>query len=323
MQHPKQKISLQINLSPGDYPSAKFILPHQLKILSEQVDEIMLIVESKPSKGRFSAGWVENKKLLDGLLITVAKRFIVQIIHVDYDKETRKKVSNFFFGIDNMPEKDFRGGPFYCYFYGLFCCTNNLVFHLDADIFLGGKSKSWIHEAKELFNKHKDLLTASPLPGPPAKNQLLIGQTIISKFNDEEYMYQLQGFSTRIFMINKSLLNRYKLRLRKPSLKNQIKALIKQHPCSDLPEHLISNLMEENNLIRIDFLGKSAGLWSLHPPYRNKQFYNQLEQLIKDIENDYLPESQKGFYDIVDEVIDWTDAKQKLTKNLSLASFFK
>ncbi|WP_443938106.1 hypothetical protein [Pedobacter sp. MW01-1-1] len=51
-----KKISSQINLTPSDYPSAKYILPHQLKILANQVDEIVLTIESKPSKGRFAIG---------------------------------------------------------------------------------------------------------------------------------------------------------------------------------------------------------------------------------------------------------------------------
>ena len=64
----KPPVSLKINLAPGDYRHAKHILPHQLKILAGQVDEIILTVDTKPSKGRFAEGWNEYKELLNTFL---------------------------------------------------------------------------------------------------------------------------------------------------------------------------------------------------------------------------------------------------------------
>ncbi|WP_316832710.1 hypothetical protein [Pedobacter aquatilis] len=312
----KEKISLQINLSPGDYPSARLILVHQLNALAKQVDEIVIVVESKPSKGRFSEGWSENKVKLDTFLSTIEINFSARVIYVNYDEIIKSKVADYFFGKRFIPEKDFRGGPFYCYFFGMYNCSNDIILHLDADMFLGGRSDTWISEATELYNNNKNLFCVAPLPGPPANDECLIGQTIIKKFDEEPYKFQLEGFSTRIFMIKKSLVHKYKLHLTKPGLKNQIKAILNGNNNADLPEHLIADFMLKNDLIRIDFLGKHQGMWSLHPPYRNEYFHKSLKNLISRIESNEIPEVQRGFYDIVDELIDWSDARKKLKSKL-------
>jgi len=311
MLYNKKKVSLQINISPSDYPSAKFILPHQLSALTDQVDETVLIIESKPSKGRFSFGWQENESKLKGLLNDLSQDYKMRVISVDYSEKAKEKIAKYFFGINHIPDKDFRGGPFYCYFFGLYHCKNDLVLHLDADIFLGGRSSTWITEAADIFAENNSVFCVCPLPGPPADDEKLIGQYIIHKFEDSSYKFQLGGFSTRIFLILKSLIHQKKLRLKKPRLKYQLKALISGNANADLPENFVSDFMSEHHLKRIDFLGKGKGLWSLHPPYRNAFFYENLPSIIKRVEKNDLPESQKGFYDIVDEVCDWNDVKIK------------
>ncbi|SDD71934.1 hypothetical protein [Pedobacter soli] len=314
MLYHKEPVSLQINLSPSDFRIAKFILPHQLKALANQVDEIILTVESKPSRGRFATGWTENIANLKSLLTDIAETFEVKVIHVDYAEPKKREIAQYFFNSAYIPEKDFRGGPFYAYFYGLYHCKNDLVFHLDADMFLGGNSSKWIAEAASLFNQYSNLLCVAPLPGPPVENEQLKGQHIIKKIDGVPFMYELAGFSTRIFMLKKSLINRYKIKLTRPDLKDQLKAIIRGNPNADLPEHQLSDLMSKHQLTRIDFLGSGTGMWSLHPPYRNQNFYEGLPDLINRIEQNNLPESQNGFYDIVDEVIDWSDVKEKLFK---------
>lgn len=323
MSSTNNKVSLQINLSPSDYPSAQFILPHQLKTLAPQVDEIILVIESKPSKGRFAIGWDENKEKLTALLLKMKTIFSLRIIAVDYSKEVKKKIASYFLSSIVIPEKDFRGGPFYSYFYGIYHCKNDLVLHVDADIFFGGGSLSWVSEACNLFDQFPNLFSASPLPGPPEKEESLYGQTIIHKFLDQPHKFQLVGFSTRIFMAKKSMLEKFKLTLKKPELKNQIRALIKGNANADLPELLIANFIKRNQLMRIDFLGKENGLWSLHPPYRTKKFYEEIPLLINKIEKNNLPTSQYGFYDIVDELIDWTEAKEALKKKKWSKLIFK
>lgn len=310
----KPPVSLQINLAPGDYPHARHILQHQLDSLSDHVDEIILTVDTKPGKGRFATGWKENeKKLYDILEKDIASKYPVKITPVNYDISIKKEVAAYFFRKDYIPEKDFRGGPFYSYFFGLHSASNDLVFHLDSDIFLGGKSKTWIAEAVSLFDCNDDLLTVSPLPGPPHPDDLLIGQNIIKKIAISTY--ELDGMSTRVFMIDKAKFKSHKLTLSKPSIQNQVKSVIEGNSNADLPEHIFQVYMKNLKLKRIDFLGNREGLWSLHPPYRTKGFYLNLKELIGKIEQNDLPPKQHGFYDIIDDVCDWSEARVKLKKN--------
>ena len=310
----KTPVSLQINLAPGDYRHAKFILPHQLKILAAQVDEIILTVDTQPSKGRFAEGWNEYKELLDTFLQDeISSAYQVKIILVDYSPSIKTKVARFFFGTKDMPLKDFRGGPFYAYFFGLYSASNNLVFHLDSDIFLGGGSQTWIKEATDFFAFDPTCFIASPLPGPPHPDNILKDQHIINKI--APHTWQLKGMSTRIFLIDKTKFKNDKLVLSKPSLRSQIKAIIQRNANADLPEHLLSAFMIKHHYKRIDFLGTGSGLWSLHPPYRTTAFYTELPGLINKITVNDLPEKQQGFYDIIDEVCDWTTAREKIKNN--------
>jgi len=307
-------VSLQINLAPSDYLHAKFILPHQLKVLAPQVDEIILSVDTKPSKGRFSIGWNAYKELLyDFLRDEIQPKYKVKIVSVDYSKEIQSKIASYFFGRDQLPEKDFRGGPFYAYFFGLYIASNALVFHLDSDMFLGGGSRTWIAEAVKLFETDPMCLIVSPLPGPPHPDGHLINQSIKNRIGP--YIYELHGMSTRIFMIDKSIIKKRTLTLKKPGFRNQIKAIIENNSNADLPEHLISAYLNKYNFKRIDFLGVESGLWSLHPPYRTKTFYNNLSSIITRIEINDLPKAQNGFYDIIDDVCDWNEARVNLKNN--------
>ncbi|MBK0378192.1 hypothetical protein [Mucilaginibacter segetis] len=309
----KNKVTLQINLSPGDYPHARYILKHQLTALSTQVDEIILNVETKPAKGRFAEGWNKYVGLLvDFLKVEIHPHYKVKIIPVDYSETIKKNVARFFFDTDKMPEKDFRGGPFYAYFFGLFTASNNLVFHLDSDMLLGGQNETWISEAAGLLEQPDNFVT-SPLPGPPRADEKLLGQNIVKQIG--RYSYELVGMSTRIFMLDKAKFKTHKLSLKKPSTRNQIKAIIQGNPNADLPENLFRDFMWRENLKRIDFLGSDDGMWSLHPPYRTANFYDNLPALIKRVEQNNLPQAQQGFYDIIDEVCDWTEARQKLKQN--------
>lgn len=308
------KVSLQINLAPSDYQHAKYLLPHQLAILQHQVDEILLIVDTSPSQGRFGTGWHENKtNLYDFLTKEILSAYPVKIIPVDYGYDQQKQIGKFFFGRNRVPKKDFRGGPFYAYFFGLFKAQYPLVFHLDSDMFLGGGSQTWIKEAVELYQNNPDVLTLSPLPGPPHPEEKLVGQQNYKHIG--HYQFEFKGMSTRIFLIDKDRLAKERLQLAKPRLKSQLKAMIEGNSNADLPEHLISNFMQRHQLKRIDFLGEGKGLWSLHPPFRNPQFYEQLPSLIRDVEENRLPAAQNGFYDVIDEVCDWEYNRQILKNN--------
>ncbi|MFD0765426.1 hypothetical protein ACFQZI_11235 [Mucilaginibacter lutimaris] len=309
-----QKVSLQINLAPGDFPHVQHLLPHQLNRLQAQVNEIILTVDTQPGNGRFADGWFKHESSLKHWLETVIEpNYPVKIVPVNYTPAVKQEVARYFFNKDNIPVKDFRGGPFYAYFFGLHTAANDLVFHLDSDIFLGGGSPQWVEEAVKYLKDDLSCFVMAPLPGPPRDDDTLVDQRIIEKI--APFTWQLEGMSTRIFLMDRSKFKAHKLELDKPSLRMQLKAIIEQHDIAELPERLIANYIKSHNLKRIDFLGTAKGMWSLHPPYRTASFYKQLPEIIRQVEANNLPLRQRGFYDLIDEVCDWTEAREKIKQN--------
>jgi hypothetical protein len=126
--------TLQISLAPSDYRHASVLLPHQVRAWREQVDEVLLTVDFHRSTGRFSARWAEGEKLILPLAQSIPG---ARVVTVDYGPAARVRVSAEFFGGGPVPAKDFRGGPYYGYFFGLNAATHDLVLHADSDLLFG------------------------------------------------------------------------------------------------------------------------------------------------------------------------------------------
>ena len=134
----KPDVTLQINLSPGDWRHASCLLPHQMRAWKDQVAEVLLVIDLHRSSGRFSVGWEEGRDKIMALARSIKG---ARVETVDYGDEARARVSSEFFGNAAVPEKDFRGGPYYAYFFGLNAASHGFVFHIDSDIFFGGEAR--------------------------------------------------------------------------------------------------------------------------------------------------------------------------------------
>ncbi|RZK60385.1 MAG: hypothetical protein EOO91_01660 [Pedobacter sp.] len=305
------KITLQISLAPSDFRHAIHLLPHQLKVLANQVDEVLLTYDTHKSKGHFSQNWEENNEKMWVFLKSFDNNPKVKIVKIDYSKKINQKIAQAYFRRQNIPAKDWRGGPFYTYFYGIYEAKNDYVLHIDSDIFFGGLSQTWIKEAVDLYESDFQILFISPLAGPPKADGTLINQDY-KNYKELPFYFKFTGMSTRIFMVDKKRLTKYPINnIRTFKLGELTRALFHKNPAFVLPEELMSKCIQLHHLIRVDFKGSGLGLWSLHPPYRTTQFYIDLPEIIKRVELNDVPESQKGFYDIVDEFVDWTEAKLK------------
>lgn len=80
---------------------------------------------------------------------------------------------------------------------------------------------------------------------------------------------------------------------------------------TDLPhaKHILPQ-----STIQIDLLGSDPGMWSVHPPYRSKLFYDRLPTLIQQIETGDVPEAQRGCHDMNDNMVDWSSSRKPLWK---------
>jgi len=310
----KIPVTLQISLAPSDFAHAQYLLTHQIRVWREQVSEILLTIDLHRSAGRFSERWEEGRVNLHNLIQSIEG---VRVLEVDYGADSQQDVAKLFFG-GRMPApaKDFRGGPFYSYFFALSAATHDHVLHVDSDMFFGGLWPLWLNEALADQMSHPKVLFSAPLPRPPRTDEKLISQSAMIVAG-QPHTYNFDTMSTRIFMMSRSRFQSTigKLHTRHPSARNTIKALIEGNPPQDLPEHLFSCAMREQGLLRREFLGSGAGMWHLHPPYRCADFYKKIPGLIIRCEAGNIPSPQRGDHDINDSLVDWSEARTALSHN--------
>lgn len=307
-------VTLQISLAPSDFRHAKHLLHHQVRTWRNQVSEILFTIDFHRSTGRFSERWAEG---VDQIVPLAKSIDHANVVAVDYSAKARAAVGHEFFGGAQVPEKDFRGGPYYAYFFGLIAARYDHILHLDSDMFFGGGSQTWLGEAIAHMAAHPDVLLVGPLSGPPARDGKL--RHLDGKPDPEEpYAFSFDSMTTRLFLISRSRFHSSIGQLtprRPPQLKNNLIALLERNPVADLPEHLITAMMRKHSLYRREFLGNAPGMWSLHPPYRGADFYTKLPDLIRRIEAGEVPSDQMGDHDINDSMVDWSEGRRALRHN--------
>ncbi len=309
-------VTLQINVAPVDLPHATHILPHQLRQWGGQVQEVLFTFDLHRTTrgGHFGEGWEERQVPMRQLLEDLcADRPDARVAEVDYASEKMSEIADAYTAGSPIPAKDTKGAPFYPYFYGLHEARNDLVFHLDSDLMFGGASQTWIDEARGLLADHPDVLAASPLPGPPTADGSLRRQTA-QPFEHSSPAWLFKTLSTRLFLIDRQRLRERlaPLRLLGPARAiSSAKARLHGNPPYRAAELVISEAMADAGLYRVDFLGASPGMWSLHPPYRSEEFYSELAQLIERIEIGDIPDAQRGDYELNDSMFDWSRARRR------------
>ena len=189
---------------------------------------------------------------------------------------------------------------------------------MDSDMLFGGGSQTWVQEAMDLFDAREDVLFASPLPGPPRSDNALCDQPLARPLSDRPHAYAFNGVSTRVFLLDRGRLAKRvgPLQLRPPLLlRSRLKARLRGNPSVAMPEQLLSTALNDRGLVRIDFLGESPGMWSLHPPFRSRGFYDALPALVAAVESGQIPDEQRGHYDFVDDFFDFSDVRAQLRRS--------
>ena len=313
-------VTLQINLAPPDVLHAVHVAPHQLRVWGEQVDEILFTLDAvRPSAGRFAGRWDELAPAMNALLEQLEREHRhARVDVVDASPETVRLVAARFFASQRIPMKDSRGGPLYAYFYGLHQAANDLVLHVDSDMLFGGGSRTWVQEAVAAIRADETVLLAGPLPGPPRADGRLCGQPDAQPEPGLGLAFRFHSMSTRVFLLDRARLRERvgAMPLAPPLLlRSRVKALINRNPMAAMPEQILSREMRRHRLARVDFLGEDPGMWSLHPQYRSPDFYRDLPSLIARVEAADLPDEQRGHYNFVDELFDFSEVRARLSRS--------
>jgi hypothetical protein len=302
-------VTLQINLAPRDFRFAKYLLSHQVRQWGGQVAEILLVIESRRSRGHFGEDWGDGMKAILSLANSIPN---ARVISVDYSPQAQKAVAKEFFGSRRrLPAKDWRGGAFYAYFFGLNQAAHNLVLHCDSDMFFGGGSQTWVAEASELLDAYSDVLVVFPYSSPvPSSGNLEESHDPKIKGVRETKTGRALIFdhvSTRVFLINKQKFSEKLGPLQVAPAWNLIRGFVQYvrrlYPKGELPEKMISISMQARGLVRLDYLGKPPGMWSVHPPVPLfPGYFEMLPQLIRRVETGDIPEGQRGYYNMNDSM---------------------
>lgn len=319
-------VTLQINVAPTDLRHMDDILAHELRQLGDQVSEILLVMDVNKNPLVDPGVWERGKVALRELAEKWREHYPhLRMIDVDTSPEVAKQVADVFSGGRPIPEKDWRGAPIYAYFYALWAAQHDYIFHMDSDMLYGGGSQTWVAEAVELLQSRPDVLTCSPLPGPPTADGNLTAQTLPREPLDT-LAFRAQQMSTRVCVLDRA---RFRdkvggIEIVAPSRHQVWLARFDGFPPYERAEIMLSTALEKSGLIRIDFLGHGAGLWSVHPPYRSELFYERLPSLIARIEAGDVTEAQRGNYDVDDSMIDWSTARkprwQRLMRHAELGA---
>jgi hypothetical protein len=175
-----------------------------------------------------------------------------------------------------------------------------------------------------LLGDHEDVLLAGPLPGPPRPDGRLLGQPFAtpepraSSDRQSTPAFRFPTMSTRIFMVDLGRLDERvgALPLELPLLlRSRIKARIKGNPSVAMPEQILTAALKRHGVARVDFLGREPGMWSLHPPFRSPAFYQELPDLIARVESGDVPDEQRGHYDVVDALFDFSEVRARLHRS--------
>jgi hypothetical protein len=272
----------------------------------------LLTLDLHQSSGRFGAAWKER---LPGFLEFVQKLLALhpnmRAHEVDYSPDTVKRISEKFFGAELIPPKDWNGGPFYSYFSGFDSARNDYILHIDSDMMFGGGSQAWVAEAESLMEASPEVLVFNPHPGPPAPDGKLRSQEL-TPLSHPEGAFRSDDFNSRVaFFDRRRLISRLApIPLLQPPLLRRWQARLEGNFPYMLPEAILTIAMRQAQHHRVDFLGQAPGLWSIHPPYRNAIFYEQLPYLIQSIEQGRLPNGQLGHYDMNDSMVDWSSVRR-------------
>lgn len=315
-------VTLQVSVTPWDEPHLPVVLPHQLRQLGDQVSEVLLNVDLHRSEGvpsqEFARRWEPLRAWLDTLAAADPR---VRVVEVDYSPAALQQVSEAFFGGVPAPVKDFRGRPIHAYLSSLLAAAHDWVLHLDSDMLLGGGGKGWVGQAQTLLEGHPQWVVASPLPGPPRSDGTVLRQPDAVPLTGPEAAAVGPGFtvgrmSSRVFLTHVPTLTGKlcPLPLTAAPMHGRLWTWREHNPPYEKVENIIGARMAELGLARVDLLGASPGLWSLHPPFRSARFYDQLPALVAAVEAGEVPDAQRGDYDVNDSMLDWTDARRAIRR---------
>ncbi|MFL6137910.1 MAG: hypothetical protein ACJ74O_08945 [Frankiaceae bacterium] len=322
---PSSEATLQVNVTPSDLAHAARTVPHQLRQLGGQVDDVLLSVDLGPRAAADALGTDpacgELRDWIDALRRAHPSERIVAR-QVDYSPAATRLIADTLFAGRAVPATDFRGRPIHAYLEPMLRAGTPWVLHLDSDMLVGGGSPTWLAEAQAALASDDRYVLASPYPGPPRPDGRVLRQRGAEQVERDGTgpAVLVPNMSSRVFLVHvPTFVERLApLPLLGAPLKGRLWTLRQPNPPYEKLELMVTARMVHLGLRRIDLLGRPPGMWSLHPPYRSTAFYERLPELVHRVETGDLPEEQAGDFDLNDSVLDWSDARRAIRRERTM-----
>lgn len=295
------EVSLFISLCKKDFNFIDHTIPHIIKGCNYPFKQIILLVDQSKAKGlhgKFEK-FISSKKFFNQCEALAGQLKNAIVLEINYSRKKEEEITKKYFGRPVYTIKDFRGNLLYGFIFGIESSLTDYVVHFDSDILIHSDIQySWIKEGLDLLDKYDDIISVSPLSGPPRKDKNLIQDKNVDWVFDERGFYKFQNFTTRLFMIKKSKMfnNLLPLPIKHVSWKKYLWSLVSGHSSIWALEWLIAFQLKQLKFYRADIAsGKS---WMLYTSDHGEKFCKYLPAIIKDVENNRFPIENSGKYDL-------------------------
>jgi hypothetical protein len=290
--------TLSINICVTDLPYINYTVPHLVRSCNYPFTEKMLVIDTAPMKGRYrnrvlpslSELEVAAEKLVD-------QGYIDAIAKVDYRLEIREPIIKKHLGRASWETHDFRDAPIYAYLFAYEAAQSDYFLHFDADMLLHqAEGFSWIDEAIDCFRQNSEVLTVTPLPGPPAQ-ALKLKQRETAYTANPRGFFEFKEFTARRYLLDRRRLDSVlPIPLSYISWKRQLVSQVTRKSAMERWEGMMTNHLNTSQYIRADLATSQA--WTLHAIDHGTRFLELLPDIITRIEKGDYPPEQAGDYDL-------------------------
>jgi hypothetical protein len=281
---------------PGDGKFVESTLQHLLRMCSFPFREKMVVADDLPRRSRLrdqTDSISHFSELLKRLQREGTISRVIPLSSVASDHLAAK-----YFGSASSAARDHRGVPLFGWIAGIAAAQTDFVVHFDSDILLHqAPGHSWIDAGMALMEEDPLAMFVSPLPGPPAGDNMLRDQAARPAL-DVHGNFRFKTFSSRRFLVSKRRFERIlPTRLRYTSAKRK---LLMQLGFGNvlLPwESCVSSTLEKSEYYRVHL--RSPKAWALHCPDHSDVWLRSLPAVISRVEEGGYPAEQGGRYDLM------------------------
>ncbi len=278
-------------------PFLSLTVPHVVRMCRHPFRERVLVVDPAEPHPRYRHAGLASLDDLRRHCAELRERGVVdRVVEIDYAPERVRQITTKHFGRPLRHTHDFRGYPTYGLLYSYEIATGDYFVHFDSDILLHqAPDFSWIDEGIRLLRARREVVTVTPLPGPPSPDGRL-RQKVRYDF-DPDGFYAFRHFTSRKFLFDRRRFDAFlPLRSCAVSRWRLLTGLVTGESALERWEKMVSDRLVATDRLRADVASPRA--WTLHTPDHGDAFLRALPSIIARVEAGEFPPAQAGDYDL-------------------------